>query len=380
MNNILGAPTLWKLKSEPGRFQYRVEVEPGRIRSFKCSSKKQGETLARAWLAEQATKTEETAKVQQVATSESVAHFLSGWFRDQCKSAWAPTTIETNTFNFEKHVNDNTVLAAVALKEFKYKDVITFLGSLSGTDNTKSNVCRLITPAFDKAIRLELLAANPFRLLTREERPRKSKSRVVSITSEDEGKLLRYVCRPGGDPLWKAIVLFGLDAGAEPQESMGVQWSDLEPGEGFVTLQRTVVVVGGEIRVQPTMKVEKRRRRLKLAPATLLAVEALRTDSRHPSAHVFSPTGEAWHYDRLRDGWNEITDAAKLSRHYQMLSMRHTMATTMLSDREPIPAVSERLGHASILTTLAHYSHAIPKDVDHLADVSERRFARLLAH
>jgi integrase len=54
--------------------------------------------------------------------------------------------------------------------------------------------------------------------------------------------------------------------------------------------------------------------------------------------------------------------------------LRHTHATLLLADREPINTVSERLGHASVTVTLTVYGHVMPGDQKRAAD----RFARLV--
>jgi integrase len=54
--------------------------------------------------------------------------------------------------------------------------------------------------------------------------------------------------------------------------------------------------------------------------------------------------------------------------------LRHTHATALLADREPVKTVSERLGHASITVTLAVYGHVMPGDQKRAAD----RFAALV--
>ena len=55
--------------------------------------------------------------------------------------------------------------------------------------------------------------------------------------------------------------------------------------------------------------------------------------------------------------------------------LRHTHATLLLADREPIKAVSERLGYASATITLGVYSHVLPGDQKWAAS----RFAALIA-
>jgi integrase len=54
--------------------------------------------------------------------------------------------------------------------------------------------------------------------------------------------------------------------------------------------------------------------------------------------------------------------------------LRHTHATLLLADREPIKTVSERLGHASVTITLTVYGHVMPGDQRRAA----ARFAALI--
>jgi integrase len=54
--------------------------------------------------------------------------------------------------------------------------------------------------------------------------------------------------------------------------------------------------------------------------------------------------------------------------------LRHTHATILLADREPIKTVSERLGHSSVVITLNTYGHVMPGDQKRAAD----RFAALI--
>jgi integrase len=52
-------------------------------------------------------------------------------------------------------------------------------------------------------------------------------------------------------------------------------------------------------------------------------------------------------------------------------SLRHTMASVLLSNGVPLPAVSARLGHADVNITARIYSHALPDDDRRAADAWE---------
>jgi len=54
--------------------------------------------------------------------------------------------------------------------------------------------------------------------------------------------------------------------------------------------------------------------------------------------------------------------------------LRHTHATILLTEREPVHVVSQRLGHASAVVTMTVYAHVLPGSQREAAD----RFARLV--
>jgi integrase len=54
--------------------------------------------------------------------------------------------------------------------------------------------------------------------------------------------------------------------------------------------------------------------------------------------------------------------------------LRHTHATILLQDREPLSTVSQRLGHRSEIVTMTVYSHVLPGDQRRAAN----RFAELV--
>jgi integrase len=314
-------------------------------------------------------------------TGETVGDFLQAWF-DSKLDTWKPKTRETNSKNFNKHVKGNTIFWNTILKDVDLNTVDAFLASMTGSQNTKYNVLRLIRPAFTRAVNRDKLKSNPFLRLESDAKPKKSKSRVVCFSDKDERNLIQFATAPGCSPLWRALILFGLDAGAEPQEFHGLQWSDIRKGR--VYFHRTVVVVESKVIVQEgadAMKADNRARDFRLAPSTLRALEALReaaTGHSGDSDFIFSPDGRPWHYHRFHDAWTAFLKRAGVSKHYPPLAMRHTMASQMLSAGEALPAVSARLGHGDINTTLKHYVQFIPTDFEKLADASEARFARLI--
>src|SRR5207249_10873968 len=57
-------------------------------------------------------------------------------------------------------------------------------------------------------------------------------------------------------------------------------------------------------------------------------------------------------------------------------SLRHTCATLLLQDGENIKAIQERLGHATLLTTMQNYLHITEQMEQATAGRTDRMFSR----
>src|SRR5262245_49049499 len=81
-------------------------------------------------------------------------------------------------------------------------------------------------------------------------------------------------------------------------------------------------------------------------------------------AHVCVGTCDNWlgQSNQYNEILNPILIRANLPCHFTPYSTRHTMATLLLRGGVSLKAVSVRLVHESVETTLKHYAHALPDD------------------
>ena len=79
------------------------------------------------------------------------------------------------------------------------------------------------------------------------------------------------------------------------------------------------------------------------------------------------------HTNFYRRYWKKLVKAAGLPENFNFHGLRHTHATLLLLAGENIKAVSERLGHSSVSTTLNIYYNLVPNLQQHAADT----FAKL---
>jgi integrase len=90
------------------------------------------------------------------------------------------------------------------------------------------------------------------------------------------------------------------------------------------------------------------------------------------------PSGAHYSPDRL--GARVVELMRKVGLHGVSLhSLRHSHATSLLSNGVPIAVVSERLGHRDQNITLSVYSHAVPADTKAAAKIWNDAMADVIA-
>ena len=73
-----------------------------------------------------------------------------------------------------------------------------------------------------------------------------------------------------------------------------------------------------------------------------------------------------------------VTFAAKIGhKGMRFHDLRHTHATILLADGEMVNAVSQRLGHANVSTTLEIYGHVLPKKAEETARIETNKIISL---
>jgi integrase len=189
--------------------------------------------------------------------------------------------------------------------------------------------------------------------------------------TQDQARHLLQTARDGNCPLY-AMWALALDTGARRGELLAVEPGDLDLSRGEVNIYKAVKESGGKgVRVEEC-KTKHSRRRLRIAPGTVAALEAHLSRSRASGGGpIFcglrgKPLYSA---DLYHDYWWPLLERAGLD--IRLHDLRHTCATLLLMAGVHIKAVSERLGHSSVTITLETYAHVLPTMQDAVAGVVE---------
>jgi len=170
---------------------------------------------------------------------------------------------------------------------------------------------------------------------------------------------------------WRDFILIGLlyETGMRRGELAELRWSDLNLGEGWVTVtgkgnkQRKIPLrppfVGHILQYQRVMR------------------ESRTDDFQDDDQHVFltdrgQPVYPKWIYNRVRYLLRPYTNNEKLSPH----TLRHSIATHLLMNGADIQIIREFLGHSSLAATEIYTHNSIEKlkrtyekalpDLDHI--------------
>jgi integrase len=195
--------------------------------------------------------------------------------------------------------------------------------------------------------------------------PRKEKTDRKALTDDQIRALLDYV---EDKPLVGLAVRIAIATGLRRGEIAALTWGDVDLSTGKLFVTKGIVRIGGVERVSKPKTASAVR--VVSLPASLLG--ELRAISRGPSEPILlSAQGGRPSLAHLSRSVGAAMAAVGLGDGYCLHSARHAHATTLLRKKMPVKAVSQRLGHSDVTTTLRTYAHVFEADDAELAEAME---------
>jgi integrase len=246
-------------------------------------------------------------------------------------------------------------------------------GGLTG--NTVLHFHKVIRESLSHAVKWELIVRNPADAV---QPPKKERVEIETLT-KPEVKAMQLATK--GTYAYMPTVI-SLGTTMREGECLGLSWTNINFKEKYLSVTQALKEVEGVLHLGPP-KSEYSRRRIDLSPELIAELKA----HKARQAEEKLAAGPAYQNDDnlvccLSDGSKIVpsnlssywSDVAKRvlgkEAHFHML--RHTAATTLLEQGEPIKRVSEMLGHGSIAITGDIYGHVTPAGRRHAADTLGR--------
>jgi integrase len=200
------------------------------------------------------------------------------------------------------------------------------------------------------AARVGYIASNPWKALTRRERPKPGRPRARYLSEIEIAKLLQ---RSSGDA--KTINAMLIFSGARVSELLGLTWGDVDFTRQLIRI-RAQMSRHGE---RSLLKTESARRDVILMDelARLLRERKLAaTFSRDDDLIVGNGVGRTLGYTRLRKAFASAASKADVI-DATPDTCRHTFASILIDQGATVEFVADQLGHASTKTTWDIYVH-----------------------
>jgi len=280
------------------------------------------------------------------------------------------TTLKQTTFDgydssFRNHILPR--LGKYRLDQLDRTKMQSFVRGLLDQDLAKDSI-RLILAAlsilYTDAIEKEIVVKNPTLGMSKfyRQAPRKHEE-IEPLTEDEVVRLLKATLKYAPDqfPLFLCAVHTGMRSG----ELAGLKWDDIDWSGRFVEVRRNFV--RGKI---GTLKTKNGRRRVDLSDELVRVLRDLKRRKQEEALNRGQDSIAEWIFS---NGRGNPSDMYNLKRRYfrkvlnkaglriiRFHDLRHTYASLLLAQGEPLTYVSQQLGHANPQITLKIYAHWIP--------------------
>jgi len=312
-------------------------------------------------------------------TKETVKAFMLDWLA-YVEPHLAPRTLEGYKNMVKNHVNQSH-LAAVPLSQVTTAQLRAYFDEKLKTlsPRTVRHHYMMLHAAFGTALQWGRVQRN---ILDTIAPPKCGRYEARTMTEKEADKVLEAAY----ETPYYALFFTEIDTGMRLSEILGLRWGDIDFILNQIRVRRTLHQLDdGKIDIRDT-KTTTSRRSIKMTPlcrGVLLEHYEMRKELSAALGSPFNDNSYVFCHD---DGTNLLPDSVshawiKLVRKVGLKGIRfhdcrHTHATWMLEAGIHPRIVQDRLGHASVSTTLDIYSHVTPSMQEEAAKTFDRVFSK----
>jgi integrase len=235
---------------------------------------------------------------------------------------------------------------------------------------------RLLASAFKAARKVKLIKVNPMEEV---QPPRPVKAMPKALDEAGVTKVLNALKGDWREPIAVAALVTGLRRG----EVLGLRWKDVELDTARIHIRGQLVEYKDGTLAWVPPKTEKGLRSISIGCELVALLRRIRIEAAEwrmraglggglEDAYVFTRDGVSpIRPDGFSKSFNQLCDAIGLP-DFTFHGARHTHATELLKKvgKAGAKAVSQRLGHSDITTTLGIYQRVFEGDDRELADLA----------
>lgn len=300
---------------------------------------------------------------------ETVKKYLETWLKD----AAFPNMTPRNYEGYEFQVNTNIIPAIgnIPIAQLTPQHIQHLIAEKQKEKHfrTAQYVYYALNKSLRGAVKSGVIIRNPCDGI--EEIPRVPEHEMRTMNESDMHIFLEYARK---SPYY-TLFYTDLFTGMRRSELLALQWKDVDLILCQISINRTIHVMrygtyrGQVIFKQP--KTAKSRRLINLTPSNTIALREYREAQDKLRLSLDLPVtsdedlvfcqldGKPYRPDTISHAWMKLARLTGL-KGIRLHDARHTHASLLLKNGTHPKIVQERLGHASIETTLDTYSHVLP--------------------
>lgn len=333
---------------ELGSNKYRFRVYVGGRQSRKsfsktvtCNGKKEAKRLY--------AKFEEECRKAPLSEG-TLEDIIKSYIESKRVQGLAPTTIRGYNLCLNRISSDLKGIKAQKVSPIQIEDFIA-LSCDKYAPKTICNDVKLMSAAYERAIKLGLLQNNPCKRVTL---PKQTQREIQTLSEKEIVELLGKLEEQRLD--LKVGYLLCLFCGLRRSEVLGLKEADVDFERKCISIHQTRQTIYGKTSIQGT-KTVKSKRTLAVPDFLLDDIKEL-IEKHHNYPYecsdylILTAWGEPIHPDTF-----SVTLKRSIMPNITVHGLRHTFATMLNANGIDIARISAELGHGNIHTTLVRYTH-----------------------
>ncbi|MBR1598275.1 MAG: site-specific integrase [Lachnospiraceae bacterium] len=305
------------------------------------------------------------------------------------------TTRTNYIYNYDRYVRNG--FGKKRICDIKYSDVLFFYQSLIDerglSVHTVDGVHGLLHPAFEMAVRDDIIRRNPTDNVMAELKKKIGKNKGVrhALTVEQQKAFLNYIADSDTYSHWYSLFTFLLGTGCRIGEAIGIRWKDVDFEKRVISVNHSVSYfaekVNGVSKCGYRVFLPKTDSGIRQIPMLDEVYETLKVEYEYQKSNGFNKievdgmngfifanrfgslyNGQSVNraIKRICEAYNsEIIEKAKKAHNEPLLlpdfsahHLRHTFATRLCENVSNLKVIQSVMGHASIETTMDIYAEA----------------------
>lgn len=281
----------------------------------------------------------------------------------QWHSLYLPNIVDKTRESYLERINTRIIPAIgnIQLKALQATVIQKWINDMGKTLSPKSirNIFNILNASLKKAVELKMIPSNPCIGVVL---PKRQRFQGDTYTKKEIKQAIKLA--EGTD--MHLILQLAFSLGLRRGELLALTWHDIDFKKSEITIDKSTYNLKGERKVKAP-KTETGNRVLSIGDKLLHELKLARADYLRrrfelgagfidSNLVICQENGKPYHPDAFSNKWKRFIKKHGI-RKIRFHDIRHTNATTLISEGVDMKTIQSRLGHSDISTTMNIYTH-----------------------